>query len=344
MPKKPDVVSVSRVFGLLAAVECMLFAAAVSGGIGVWLGILAHGMLVMLTADWLRRHLAGDRALGAIGVLATGIAGPLGALCVMLLAIAEQHARPSHELLAAWYRRVSGDHSPDQAEQIHEAIVTGRAARSGSAESRRFAKILEAGTLPEKQALLAVIGLKYHNDYFPILGAALRHRDACVRAQAAAVFVKLKEEFKSRLKSHVAFQSVGTGPNDSEESIRRVHAILSCTASGFIEPAVARDAHAAAKALCTRAIRNGQAAGATETLRCRVLAADGEHLDVVNILQSRLPTTLDPEARVLLANSMIALGHHRGLHELLKQMNVDMAGQTGRAVRSSLAAAELALG
>jgi len=328
--------SVAGMFGLLAVAESLLFIIVASGEIGLWLGLLLHGFLIAAATDRLRRCHVGDKSLWTIGLLTTALVGPLGAICVTVLSISERHARPSSDLLAAWYSRICGDVAPDHAGQIYAAILTNRAIRPGSGGFRRFVETLQHGTLSEKQALLGLIGLNYHNDYYPLLGLALRSREACVRAQAAAVFVKLKEEFKSRLRSSVATHTAAE-PRDSEDALARVHTILSCTESGFIEPAAARDAHAVAKSLCKWAIAAGAATGPAEALLGRVMAADGEHLEVAQFLQSRV-ATLDPDARVLLANSLVALGRHRELLDVLRSQKGNVMSPTGEIVAANLAA------
>jgi hypothetical protein len=313
-------------FARVAAAESLLFLVVASGWMGTWAGLLTHGMLVVMAAGRLQRCRGGDKALWLIGVLATAMVGPLGAICGTALAIRERRTRPSHDLLAAWYKRICGEVAADHVDQVQEAILTGRAVRAGSAGSRRFADIIEHGTLSEKQALLGLIGLKYHNDYFPILGLALRNKDACVRAQAAAVFVKLKEEFKNRLNASVAIQSSDAGPKDREEALARADTILQCAGSGFIDAAAARDAHSVAKELCKSTISGGQASVSEEALHYRALAANDEHLELVHTLQSRA-ATLDSAAQTLLANSLISLRRHRELHDLLRLMNTEaMAG------------------
>ena len=196
--------SVTGILGLLAVAESLLFIIVASSEIGLWLGLLLHGFLIAAATDRLSRCDVEDKSLWTIGLMTTALVGPLGAICVTMLSIGERHARPSSDLLAAWYRRICGDLSPDHAGQIYAAISTDRAVRAGSRGFRCFVDTIQHGTMSEKQALLGLIGLKYHNDYFPLLGLALRSREACVRTQAAAVFVKLKEEFKRRLKSSVA--------------------------------------------------------------------------------------------------------------------------------------------
>ena len=310
-----------------------MFIIVASSEIGLWLGLLLHGFLIAAATDRLSRCDVEDKSLWTIGLMTTALVGPLGAICVTMLSIGERHARPSSDLLAAWYRRICGDLSPDHAGQIYAAISTDRAVRAGSRGFRCFVDTIQHGTMSEKQALLGLIGLKYHNDYFPLLGLALRSREACVRAQAAAVFVKLKEEFKRRLKSSVATHTA----KDSEDALARVHAILSCTGSGFIEVAEARDAHAVAKSLCIWAIAAGAATGPAEALLCRVLAANGEHLEVAQFLQSRV-ARLDPDARALLANSLIALGRHRELHDVLRALKGNVMSPASQILAANPAA------
>jgi hypothetical protein len=307
--------------GFLGAAECLLFIGIVSGTIGIMPGILVHVLSVATAACRLKRDLTGDKAEWVIGLLASAVAGPLGCICILALALRKRQAAASRDLLAAWYQWLARDYARDPADQIYDLISTGRQVRTDFAKPRRFITVLEQGTLAEKQALLSLIALRYHKDYFCILGLALRNNEACVRAQAAAVFVKIKEGFNTRLNSIVTSVAAWTSTNPTE-ALARANAILDCTESGFIDTASAHSAHTLAKTLCKWAIASGPTHGMAEALLCRVLAAEGEHIELVHFFQSTA-ATLDANARMLVANSMMALNSYRELHDLLRSVNRD---------------------
>jgi hypothetical protein len=219
--------------------------------------------------------------------------------------------------LNEWYRQISGGSTPDSAYLVHEAIVTGRAVRPDLGGLRNFLEVIKHGTLSEKQALLGLVGLKYHADYFPVLILALRSPEASVRAQAAAVFVKLKEQFNRRLEQSLAGPSSCAQLTGPAVHLARAEAILACTDSGFIDAAKAREARSVAKALCEAEISEGSSIA--ELLFCRLLAANDEHAELVGRLACRA-RTLPSDLKSLLAESLIILGRHLELHDLLRTM------------------------
>jgi hypothetical protein len=316
--------SLPLVFGLLVCGESLVFAAAASGAMGAWPALGVHCALSTAVIGWLsrRRHVE-DWSLWSIGMLAVFLAGPIGALGVLGLTASLKFASLSGDVLNEWYKRVSGQISADAASLIHDAILTDRAIKPRSDGFSQFLNLMRNGSLSEKQALLGLIGLKYHDDYFPVLGMALRSPEASVRAQAAAVFVKLKEQFKSRLDQ--ALDEAGRRAGDdasSETMVWLAGEILTCAQSGFIDVSQARDGRKVAKSLCKAALVAGGEPELAHGLLCRVLAADGEHEELVERLAPH-GQTLAPEQRTMLANSLMALGRYSELRLLVRPTNAD---------------------
>jgi hypothetical protein len=150
---------------------------------------------------------------------------------------------------------------------------------------------LVEGSLVQKQALLGLIGRKYHADYYPHLKLALRSPQAVVRAQAAAVFAKLKEEQKAQL--NLSLSKGGDAADDPEQHIIGARAIVSCAESGFIDPPEAGRARAAVKARCQEALRSDPHSIAWQLLLCRVLTADGDDDAVIELLRRNIERLIE---------------------------------------------------
>lgn len=278
------------------------------GLLPLWLALLLHGGVVAAALIWLWRCKTVDWALASIGLLAAAVAGPLGAVCAVALTVFERHSALSHDVMTDWYRRMTGDSEPDAASLIFEGIRAGRSVQTGAGGHRSFYKVMDSGSLLEKQALLGLIGLRYDKVYFPILALALRSPEASVRAQAAAVFVNLKDRYKTRLRACLAASEM--------EGLERARSILECTGSGFIDALEARSAVVVARSLCEEAMAAGPADRA-ELLACRVLTACGDHDRIAGWLVPR-KTNLTAELRTILAHSLMVLGRHRELAGLLQ--------------------------
>jgi hypothetical protein len=304
-------------FGALFCGEIVLFGAVGLGELGVWSALSAHCVLLAAVVGWLSRRRTEDWSLWSIGILAVFLAGPMGALGVLGLAISLKFASLSRDVLNEWYKRVSGQFSADAASLIHDAILTDRAVKPRSDGFRRFREVMADGSLSEKQALLGLIGLKYHADYLSLLGMALRSSEASVRAQAAAVFVRLKEKFKERFEQAcAAAERQGSANAGPENGLPIAEEIMTCVQSGFIDGLQVRDGRKAVKSLCEAALAAGVATETAEDLLCRALALGGEHEELAGRLASRAQT-LTPPLRMMLANSLMALGRYGELRSLV---------------------------
>ncbi len=297
---------------LLAAADAALCGAMLTGRMAVGGGLTLHVLLVTAGVIQMRDRIDGDRALSTIGVLVTLIAGPLGLLCFAILIVIDRRSAIAPGALDDWYRRISGVPDTDPARLLYDTFATGRALKFGEMQSRSFHEIIRAGTMGEKQALLGLIGLKFHQSYFPVLQVALRSPEGSVRAQAAAVFVKLKLEVRRRL---LALLEDRTGVS----SIDRATAILNCTNSRFLDADEAGRAREVALALCRRTVEHDPDDDRAFTVFCQVLSANDEHDAVVAQVAAR--TGPHPvEITELLKGSLMALRRHQELREQLLRM------------------------
>jgi hypothetical protein len=298
-------------FGLIAAAECLLFAGPASGYVGLAPAVAAHLVLIALLAARLHHTAVEDWGLWIMGLTVTALAGPLGAIGTLAVAAICKWTTPSQGLLEDWYRRMSGDDAADAATLLREAIQTDRALQPGSWAIRRFPEVIRHGTLSEKQTLLGLIGLKYHKSYFPILTMALRSPQPSVRAQAAAVFVKLKEKHEKRLAEALSHRRSDDVAETAAERQARAGVILTCAESGFIEASEVRQASEAAFLICADAAGDGFAEPGDSA---RAALSDAE--DLIGRIGAG-PAALTPDLKLMLANSLIRLGRHRDLHRLL---------------------------
>jgi hypothetical protein len=204
------------------------------------------------------------------------LAGPIAAVAWWFAAMAGKSRSLTER--ADWYDVISLDRGDDDdASQLHEALAAGRIVGGQRRGERSFPDVLVNGKLAEKQALLGLIGLRYHPRYHPLLQTALRSPEPSVRAQAAAVSVKLKDQFRGRL----ADALVGAGATEGDEAARaRIADILAATTSGFIDRPQAEAALSSAVAHCEQRL----AVEMSEpwfVLLIRCLAALERHGDVV---------------------------------------------------------------
>lgn len=313
-PSMPRVLA--AVLGVLGACDMLLLVTAVYGLMPLVYGVAAHAALIAVAAVGAVNRIAGNRAPWAIGLLATAVAGPLGALGALLIMVLERSAAQSPSLLGDWYAWMSGSKGKDRATATYEAILTGRSLMPGVQQVRRFCDVIANGALPEKQAILGLVGLKYHRDCLPVLQLALRSPQASVRAQAAAVFVKLKERFRGELAACIAARAKSTGSSSAARTLTDAQAVLGCCQSGFIDAAEAREALRAAAGWCATLSDIAQLSREGEELICELLAGAGDHQQLVNLMYGRRGK-VEARVRELLARSLMILGQTNALHALL---------------------------
>jgi hypothetical protein len=299
----------------LTAADLLLICAGAATKTSPLIVLLAHVALLAAFAGYFPPAGSADRTPWTFSLMLILIAGPLGALGIALLGLAESRKGPRQDVLEAWYDRLSGEGETDPALRLHEDFVTGRGFKPARVGPRSFVAVMEKGTLADRQTLLGHIGLKYHRDYFPVLSAALRSPQSAVRAQAAAVFVKLKEQFRLRLSQHRRGGLAAENNDDVPAMLACARSIVDCAESGFLDSSEAREALAEAKALCLNAASR-DAAGLDQDILYRIVAASGEDDGSLDLLLAAAPASCS-QTRQLVARCLVATGRHMELHKLL---------------------------
>lgn len=170
-----------------------------------WL-VAAHLAVMAALVVWLRRRArrGDDTRFGMILALATLVSGPIGATLALLLLPFAAHRRHDSHLLEAWYERIAQAVSVDTATRLSDDVATGRTLDRGAAAPLAFARVIEQGTLAERQAALGLIARKFHPDYAPALVAALKSPETVVRVQAAAVAARVRRDLQARVRATLA--------------------------------------------------------------------------------------------------------------------------------------------
>jgi hypothetical protein len=305
-----------RLVGALVSVDLLVIGIGIAVEANPLAILLAHVLLLAACAWCFAPAPACDRTLWTVSLVLLLIAGPLGGLSVILLALVERCGAPEANVLAAWYDWLSGGERSDATLRMHEGILTGREFQPTLREPRNFADVIEKGTLPEKQALLGHIGLRYHGDFFPLLSSALRSPRSAVRAQAAAIFVKLKEDFRRRLHADRHSSRAVRRNKDVPAMLACARSIVDCAESGFLDPAEVCEALANAKALCLDAAELGSSSTEQAMILCRIIAASDEDDGWLDRFVQSAPVSCS-QTRRLAARCLVAAGRHADLHRML---------------------------
>jgi hypothetical protein len=211
----------------------MLAAVSAFGGqLILWL-VLHVAVVTCAGAVLWRARMAPDLSPQALAVLATLIAGPLGAALAAAALASLARERPNRDLLEAWYDRISLAGELDPVTQLYNSVAMGRAVQTTTAMPQRFEVVMTEGSLSDRQAALGLIARKFEPSYAPALRLALVSPEPVIRVQAAAVAVKVRGELKSSIESALARAEAGhLAPAQQAELAYRIAAMAH---SGLLE-------------------------------------------------------------------------------------------------------------
>ncbi|MFM1816040.1 MAG: hypothetical protein RLZ98_2735 [Pseudomonadota bacterium] len=297
---------------LLADAACI--AAALYLGLGYSAAAVCHLAVTVAFGAVLIGNGASPAGLASVLFVLAG--GPLAIVAIAILLLQKLFDARDERLLDRWYTLLSGQVATEQSDRLHQDVLCGREYTLQSPEPGRFEKIFESGALNEKQLLLGRIGLNYHAEYLPFLQRALRCPEPAVRAQAAAVFVRLKEKFRRRFHD---VRRRDSAEDTADELLESASIALDCAESGFLEPADVQDAISFARAICAKAeaAAGPVAVAAAEVLQCRIVRLSGEDDAILDRLlhqAHRLPADL----RLQLARCLVATGRFSDVNLLFR--------------------------
>jgi hypothetical protein len=193
---------------VLTAAELVVAALAFRDMIPVAAALALHTVLCAACAYWARRTTAAyrDASRPFLLLILTAVLGPAGSagtiLILMLTAWHSRHTVPFEE----WYRALFPDLEQNEQLAAWERILDEqRDGNSGAVPA--FADVLAFGTVPQKQALLALVNRRFRPELGPVLRRALRDADNAIRVQAATAISRLETAFLQdnlRLKERMA--------------------------------------------------------------------------------------------------------------------------------------------
>ena len=207
-PGKPAVWTSGRMgplpfAGLLAIGELLVWFAfkASAGPLPVW--VFGHAALVALAAVVLvrQRTAASDESPYVLALIATTIAGPIGAILAVGAVVLLARERPDAQLLAAWYERIALAGDIDQVTNLCNTVAMGRGVLTTAVPPPEFERVMTGGSLEDRQTALGLIARQFSPSYAAALRLALVSPEPVIRVQAAAVAVKVRAQLKVSLQA-----------------------------------------------------------------------------------------------------------------------------------------------
>ena len=217
----PHAFQVAAVAAGALAAECAIVRAVFMPGLAWWIPMAAHLAVTGALALWCG-YVPGLRAdvrlplLLAAGTAALGPVGPLGTLVTLALARwYMREATPFEE----WYRSLF----PDTRQQAGDELAERAAAANldDPASLTPFADVLAFGSIPQKQALIALINQSFRPAFGPILKRALTDGNNAVRVQAATAMNRLENGMLERTLHLCRKASEHPGERDSLRALAR---------------------------------------------------------------------------------------------------------------------------
>jgi hypothetical protein len=207
---EPPPVGIIVSAALAQAAVCWLAVA----GAALAVVLVAHaGACAALALSLYRRNRRATRydLLLLVTTCACGPFGPSGVLCAALLE--RYHARHATDV-EQWHAALFPQGEVDANAALWRRI--GQRASDRPAEQRvtPFLDVLAFGSVPQRQAIIAIIAQQFDPAFAPALRAALRDEHNVVRVQAATAIARLENQFLERALELEA--AVRNGPDDAD--------------------------------------------------------------------------------------------------------------------------------
>ena len=147
----------------LAAAETLLLALKLATGLPLAVWLILHLAIIAVAATllWQRRAAVRDVSPYAIALIASFIAGPVGALfaALALYRLAKDTTNP--ELLAAWYDRIALAGDIDPVTNLYNTVAMGRALPTSTVAPPVFDTVMTQGSLADRQTALGLIARQF---------------------------------------------------------------------------------------------------------------------------------------------------------------------------------------
>jgi hypothetical protein len=206
--------------GGLAVAAVLLSGAELALTVGVVRGLALapvlglHLAIVALSGVWLLASPRRTMRYGLLLWIATAAFGPLGGPGVLFAMLSERrHARHAVSI-DEWHRTLFPPSESDGQADLWRRIGQRAHDRPSGQDVTPFIDVLTLGSVPERQAAIAIIAQQFDPAFAPALRAALRDEHNVIRVQAATAIARLEQEFFERT---VALEAaVAHAPDDPD--------------------------------------------------------------------------------------------------------------------------------
>lgn len=286
-------------------------AGVVLSGLPIGSALAVHAGVVVVLALRCRSvaRRGGDAGTPALVAAAVAIAGPFGALGGIVIDWLSVQRQDHRDRLQRWYERISLSTDTDDVTRLSDHVVIGRGMDLASPAPPPFARLIEHGTVAEKQAVLGLVARRFHPHYLAALKIALVSEEPVIRVQAAAVAARVRGMLGDEVTRLLASLDTKSAAADA---LKIANDIDQCVASGLLEE---RQSAAA-----TVAARDARSAALAQLVAAAQPALAGSRVSAVGGLT-------DAAARHALEDDLLARGRFEDFRRLRRAFAFPVSGR-----------------
>jgi len=181
---------------LLAAESALLVAA--SRGWTLEIVLATHVLLSAAAGFWMCHPRRRPTRYAILLCVATAAFGPLGPPGVLLTMVLERYHARAATGLEEWHAMLFPRAQPHDHQELWRRIGQRASDRPAEHQVTPFLDVLAFGSVPQRQAVIAIIAQQFHPAFALALRAALRDEHNVVRVQAATAIARLENQFLER--------------------------------------------------------------------------------------------------------------------------------------------------
>jgi hypothetical protein len=298
------------VAAVLATAAESTLAAAVAGGLPLAAALTWHLAVLIVSGSWLFRPERRRTRYGALLWISTASFGPLGGAGVLLAMVLErQHARHATPV-DVWHATLFPPTEHDGQAELWRRIGQRAHDRPGQRDVTPFLDTLTLGSVPDRQATIAIIAQQFDPAFAPALRVALGDEHNVIRVQAATAIARLEQQFFERTVQLEA--ALDREPGDADAILALAAHNDAQAFAGLFDPVREQNCRVKAGELYERYLRLRPDDGAIEFRMARLLLRRGQAAEAEPRFR-RLVDVGYPTARLWQMECLFALGRYEDL-------------------------------
>ncbi len=216
-------------------------------------GLLGWHLLIVAAAGaWLLRPVCRRARFGLLLWISTAAFGPLGGAGVLaVMALERSYARRATPL-DDWHASLFPESEIDGRTELWRRIGQ-RSHDRMPAHVTSFVDVLTFGSVPQRQAAIAIMVQQFDPAFAPALRAALRDEHNVIRVQAATAIARLEQEFFERTVELEA--GIARAPGDAETILALARHCDDQAFAGLLDPNREQTCRVRAAELYTRCLQ-----------------------------------------------------------------------------------------